>query len=89
MGTGLYTGDFSKAFSALLDKTGVSCYQISQYTDLDQAYLSRLKNGEKNNPSPGTIMKIALALAHLSDTIQIWDIEDLFNSAGRSIMVKR
>jgi len=89
MRTGLYINDFSKVFSILLKKNGVTCYQISQYTGLDEAYLSRLKNGERNNPSAATIMKIALALTHQSNRIRLWDIEDLFNSAGRSILAKR
>ena len=85
---GLYTNDFSKAFSALLEKGGVTCYQIYQYTGLDQAYLSCLKNGKKNNPSPETVMKIAIALSHFGKGIKLHDIEVLFNSVGRSILSK-
>jgi len=88
MAMGLYTNDFSKAFSDLLKKGGVTCYQINQYTDLDQAYLSRLKNGGKNNPSPETIVKIAIALSHLGKGIELYDIEGLFNSVRRSILSK-
>jgi len=83
----LYPNDFAQAFSNLLVKSGVSCYQINQFTDLDQAYLSRLKSGEQNNPSPETILKIGLALCHLSDKIKIYDIEKLLNSTGRSLRV--
>jgi hypothetical protein len=46
VGVALYNDDFAKIFSELLGKSGVSCYQISKFMDLDQAYLSRLKNGE-------------------------------------------
>jgi glucose-6-phosphate-specific signal transduction histidine kinase len=42
-----YANDFSKVFSTLLEKTGISCYQISQYTHLNQSYLSRLKRIDK------------------------------------------
>lgn len=83
---GLYSGDFSKAFSKLLEKTSISCYKISQYTHLDQAYLSRLKIGEKQNPSPETVIKISLALAHYSNQVQLHDIQKLFESVGRSIL---
>lgn len=86
--TGLYSNDFSEVFSRLLEKSGVSCYQIHQYTHLDQAYLSRLKNGDKGNPSPETIMKISLAFARLSKNVTVYDIEKLFNSVGRSIRMR-
>jgi len=88
MVTGIYANCFSSVFSRLLEKTGVSCYQICQYTNLDQAYLHRLKNGEKQNPSAETIMKIALALAHFGAKITIDDIEEMFNSVGRSLHIK-
>lgn len=88
MVTGIYDNDFSRVFSYLLEKYKVSCYQISQYCNLDQAYLSRLKSGEKKNPSPGTIFKIALSLTHLSEKITMYDIEELFKSVGRSLFVK-
>ena len=81
----LYASDFSVIFSKLLEKTGVTCYQISQYSHLDQAYLSRLKNGEKKNPSPETIVKISVALAHFNDKVNLNDVEDLFKTLGRSI----
>ena len=88
MQAGLYNFDFSKAFNKLLEKAGISCYQIHQYTGLDQGYLSNLKTGNKNNPSPETVMKIALALAHSSAKIKLYDIEELLNSIGRSIRIK-
>jgi len=89
MKTGLYDNDFSRVFAKFLGKAGVSCYQISQYTGIDQGYLSRLRNGEKCNPSAGTIMKISLALAYLSKAtdIHIHDFEELFRSVGRTIYI--
>jgi hypothetical protein len=82
---GLYLNYFSGAFTKILEKAEVSCYQISQYTHLDQAYLSRLKSGEKQNPSPETVIKISLALAHYSKQVQLHDIQRLFRSIGRSL----
>jgi transcriptional regulator with XRE-family HTH domain len=82
---GIYKDNFSLVFTELLEKSRVSCYQIHEYTSLDQAYLSRLKNGEKQNPSPETIMKISLALTHYSDKIKFYDIQKLFKSVGRSL----
>ena len=85
---GLYQNNFAKAFSKLIAKSGVTCYQIHKFTHLDQAYLSRLKSGEKAIPSPETIVKIGLAICHFSDKIKLSDIEVLFNSAGRSLRIK-
>jgi transcriptional regulator with XRE-family HTH domain len=82
---GIYENDFCVVFTELLKKSGVSCYQISQFTHLDQAYLSRLKNGKRENPSPETIIKIGLALIYYSDKIKIYDIQRLFKSVGRSL----
>lgn len=84
---GLYLDDFSEVFSKLLEKTGISCYQISQYSHLDQAYLSRLRNGEKRNPSPETLVKISLAFTHYSDKVNLSAIQKLFKSVGRSLHV--
>jgi hypothetical protein len=84
-GNGVYSSNFSRVFSQLLETASVSCYQISQFAHLDQGYLSRLKNGAKQNPSPETIIKISLALAHLSDKIRLGDIQKLFKSVGRSL----
>ena len=82
----IYEKRFSEAFCKLLNKSGVTCYQIHQYTHLDQAYLSRLKSGEKKNPGPETIVKIGLAICHFAENIKLSEIEDLFNSVGRSLL---
>ena len=87
--TGLYeSNEFSVVFSRLLEKTGVSCYRISQFAHLDEAYLSRLRSGEKKNPGPETVVKIALAMAHFSPKVDLYDVEVLLNSVGRSILLK-
>jgi hypothetical protein len=85
---GLYQNNFTEAFLKLITKSGVTPYQIHQFTHLDQAYLSRLKSGEKNNPSPETIVKIGLAICHFNDKIKLSDIEVLLNSTGRSLRIK-
>lgn len=81
----LYSNDFSLVFSKLLEGFNITCYQISKYTHISESYLSRLKSGEKDNPTVETVMKISLALAHFSNKIGLYDIEALFNSVGRSI----
>ena len=87
MEIGLYANRFSSVFFELLEKSGVSCYQVHQYTGIDQAYLSRLKTGKQHNPSPEVIMKIGLALIHLSNKVKISDIETFLNSTGRSLKI--
>jgi transcriptional regulator with XRE-family HTH domain len=89
MEAGLYSSDFSQAFSKALQKTGASCYEVSQYSQVDQAYLSRLRSGEKDDPSAETIMRICLGFAHCSPAFSLWDAERLFNSVGRSLMPRR
>jgi hypothetical protein len=85
----LYIRDFAKAFSDLLIESGVSCYRIGQYANLDEGYLSRLKDGQKMNPSPETVVRICLALAHYSDKLDVTDFERLFNASGRSLFPKQ
>lgn len=82
----LYPTDFASVFAKLLKKYGITCYQIYKCSGLDQAYLSRLKNGGKGNPSPEVVTRISLAMARLNNKVKQSDIEQLFNSIGRSIM---
>jgi hypothetical protein len=82
---GIYDNNFAEVFSKLLAQSEVTCYQINQYTHLDQAYLSRLKSGEKQNPSPETVIKISVAIAHYGKHVQLHDIQNLFKSVGRSL----
>ena len=84
----LYYEGFDKVFSHLLEKTGVTGYKIEQYTDLDQGYISCLKNGKKNNPGPEVVVKISVALAHFSPDLEMADIEELFDSIGRPLYSK-
>ncbi|MFC1892858.1 helix-turn-helix domain-containing protein [Chloroflexota bacterium] len=89
VGMGLYTSEFSKEFSRLLNEAGVTRYRIAQYTGLDQGYLGHLMTGVKANPSPETIVRISIALAHESKGVNQHDIERLFSSVGRSLFRKR
>jgi DNA-binding Xre family transcriptional regulator len=82
----LYIKGFSEIFSRLLSRSNVSCYQISHYTGIDQAYLSRLRNGEKYTPSTEVILKICIALAHFGTEVKLSDIEEPLNSVGRTIV---
>ena len=79
---GLYQKNFVEAFSKLMARTSATCYQIHQFTHLDQAYLSRL-----NSLSLETIIKICLAICHFDYKIKLSDIEKLFKSTGRSLLI--
>ena len=85
---GVYEDNFAEVFSGLLKKAEISCYDIAEYTHLDQSYLSRLRNGIRNNPRHETVMKISLALVRSKRPIRISDIEKLFRSVGRSLNLK-
>jgi transcriptional regulator with XRE-family HTH domain len=80
---GIYDNNFSKVFSDLIKKSGTTRYQIHKFTGIDQAYLKRLWSGEKQNPSPGKLYRISLALMHFSYKIEISDIQELYGSVGR------
>lgn len=77
-----YSSNFSQVFREILAKAEVSCYQISQYSHVDEAYLSRLKKGKKCNPSPEIVIRINLGLVRHSEKINIYDVEELFRSIG-------
>ena len=81
----IYTNNFCKVFAKVLAETGVTCYKIGQYSGLDGGYLSRLKSGLKENPSPETTIKICMAIAHYSKGTKLHDIEAIFNATGRSL----
>ena len=79
---------FSEKLSNLLEKSGVSCHQISEFTGIDQAYLSRLRNGLQRNPSAELVIKIGLALVRHGKGINLYHIEQLLNSAGYTLKIK-
>ena len=84
-----YPNEFNLKFERLLQKAGVSCYKIGQYAGSDLAYLSRLKTGERQNPSTQTLFKISFALVHCSDKVTLSDIEELFNAVGKTILHRK
>ena len=86
---GLYSNNFAEVFSRLLEKSGVTNYKVSQYTGINEGYLSRLKKGVKENPSPEVLVKISLALVHFSQDIKLHHIEDLFNAVGKSLLTNK
>jgi predicted transcriptional regulator len=86
---GVYSDSFAQTFSELLKKFDISCYQISEFTHLNESYLSRLRNGEKTNPSRETVLRIGIALAHCNSEVKLSDIETLFRSISLSIVIRK
>ena len=46
----------------LRQATGLSLRQVEEQTGIDRSILSRLESGEKRQPSPGTLTKLASTL---------------------------
>jgi transcriptional regulator with XRE-family HTH domain len=81
--------EFGDTLKQLRTKAGKSRYRLAQWTGLSEAYLLRLENGERANPSRDVVLLIALALASGSPNIDIYDIEEFTLSAGYAPLRKR
>ena len=80
---------FGETLKTLRVRAGKSRYRLAQYTGLSQAYLMRLENGERANPSRDVVLMLGLALVENSESVTIWDIDDLLLSAGYAPLRKR
>jgi transcriptional regulator with XRE-family HTH domain len=80
---------FAETLTKLRVKGGKSRYRLAQYTGLSQAYLMRLESGERANPSRDVVLMLGLALVENSDSVTIWDVDDLLLSAGYAPLRKR
>jgi len=85
----IYSNSFDKVYSDLLSELGVSNYKVGEFSHIDEGYLSNLKNGLKNNPSPEIVVRIGLALVHCSDKVRMHHVEKLFNATGRSLFTHK
>jgi len=85
----LYPNGFRNQFNNLLSESGTSCYQLAQFSEVDEAYIHRLKTGEKTNPSVEVVMRLALAFMHFNSKIGINETNELFHAIGRSLDTKR
>jgi len=73
--------NFGDNLQQLRKKAGKSRYQLWQLTSLDQAFLLRLENGQKN-PSRNTVMLLGLALVYGCSEITCDEIDELLLAAG-------
>ena len=81
--------EFSATLKRLRRKTGKSRYKLAQWTGISEAYLLRLENGERSNPSRDAVVLIALAMVSNDQSIDIYDVEELMLSAGYAPLRKR
>ena len=72
---------FGDTLKKLRTKAGKSRYRLAQYSGLNGAYILRLENGQRSNPSRDVVIMLGLALVENSDSVCIWDIDALLLSA--------
>ena len=63
-------------------KAKKSKHELHRVTGLDQAYLKRLENGSKANPSRETVLMLAFALVRGNEAIELYDVDELLLAAG-------
>ena len=73
--------EFSATLKRLRSKSRKSRYRLARYTGIDEAYLSRLESGEKQNPSRDIVMKIGLALVADTSSVTMDDVNELLLAA--------
>ena len=81
--------NFAEVFDKTLSKLSVTGSQIAKFTKLDEGYVSKLRSGQKKNPSDETVFKISFAIAHYANKISLDDLECIFNTVGHSLFTNR
>lgn len=81
--------EFGISLKRLRRKAGKSRYKLAQWTGLSEAYLLRLENGERANPSRDVVVLLALALVSDAKAVDVYDIEEFMLSAGYAPLRKR
>lgn len=80
---------FAQELKQLRAKTGKSRYRLAQYSGINEAYILRLERGERANPSRDVVLMLGLALVENSDSVAIWDIDELLLAAGYAPLRRR
>jgi transcriptional regulator with XRE-family HTH domain len=80
---------FAETLKKLRTKAGKSRYRLAQYSGINEAYTLRLERGERANPSRDVVLMLGLALVESSDSVGIWDIDELLLSAGYAPLRRR
>ena len=80
---------FAETLKKLRTRAGKSRYRLAQFSGLNQAYVLRLEIGERGNPSRDVVLMLGFALVEGSDSLGIWDIDELLMSAEYSPLRRR
>jgi transcriptional regulator with XRE-family HTH domain len=80
---------FGDTLKKLRTAAGKSRYRLAQYSSLNEAYILRLERGERANPSRDVVLMLGFALVESSDSVGIWDIDELLLSAGYAPLRRR
>ncbi len=81
--------NFGKDLEKLRIRAGTSRYRLAKYSGLNQAYILRLESGKRGNPSRDVVIMLGLALVESSDSVAIWDIDELLMSAEYAPLRRR
>ena len=73
--------NFGETLKKLRTRASKSRYRLAQYSGVNQAYILRLESGARGNPSRDVVLMQGLALVEGSDSVAIWDIDELLMSA--------
>jgi transcriptional regulator with XRE-family HTH domain len=80
---------FGETLKKFRTAAGKSRYRLAQYSGINEAYILRLERGERANPSRDVVLMLGFALVESSDSVGIWDIDDLLLSAGYAPLRRR
>ncbi len=81
--------DFADTLEKFRMRAGKSRYRLAKYSGLNQAYILRLESGERGKPSRDVVIMLGLALVESSDSVAIWDIDELLMSAEYAPLRRR
>lgn len=81
--------NFAETLKKFRIKASKSRYGLAKYSGINQAYIHRLEKGERDNPSRDVVLMLGFALVAGSDSVAIWDIDELLMSAGYAPLRKR
>ncbi len=79
--------DFARTLQDQLKARGKSLTFLAEFTGIDRAYISRLARGEKERPSPETVVKLWMGLIaceeqYRQDPLMPHGLTELMLSAG-------
>ncbi len=80
---------FADTLKKLRARAGKSRYRLAQYSGLNQAYVLRLEIGERENPTRDVVIMLGFAIVEGSQSVAIWDIDELLMSAEYTPLRKR